>query len=422
MLIVCAAALTSCASQPDLQQRDLSSSARANDERLIVIAVHNEHALARARAGSTLRGYSSADNYSVSISAKRALLTLAADHHLQPLAEWPIDILEMQCVVFQIADGVDRDQLIAQLNADNRVELAQPLQSFFTESAAVSGDPYAGMQRDFAQMSLAAAHLQSVGKDVRIAVVDTGIDSQHPDLIGRVDKERNFVDSDPQQFHNDRHGTAVAGVIAASKDNGVGVVGIAPEAKLLALKACWQVAVNSAARCNSYTLAQALAAAIELRAQVINLSLTGPADPLLSALVNRAQAAGIVVVGAGNSATTAGFPGSSPHVIKVVRSGTTAAADTLNAPGSEVLTLAPNGRYDFASGDSIATAVVSGVVALLKSVRQSLDAAQITQLLNQSANLAHSNASQASTINACHALATLTGVNNCREPRIAETH
>ena len=102
-------------------------------------------------------------------------------------------------------------------------------------------DPYSSVQPGHERMDIASAHRWSRGRGVRIALIDTGLDSAHPDLRGRIDLERNFVDEDARRFQLDRHGTAIAGVIAANADNGVGIVGIAPEARLLALKACWQL-------------------------------------------------------------------------------------------------------------------------------------------------------------------------------------
>ena len=102
---------------------------------------------------------------------------------------------------------------------------------------------------------------------MRVAIIDTGIDFNHPDLAGQIVARRNFVDSDDAAFRLDRHGTAVAGVIAALADNHLGIVGIAPDSRLIALKACWQArATLAAATCNSFTLAQALQSAIDLRA------------------------------------------------------------------------------------------------------------------------------------------------------------
>ena len=106
----------------------------------------------------------------------------------------------------------------------------------------------------------------------------------HPDLRGRIVVARNFVDA--RDAVAELHGTAVAGIIGARADNGVGIVGVAPEAQLMALRACWQVPADAnAAVCSSFTLAKALQFAIDNNARVINLSLGGPRDRLLERLV-----------------------------------------------------------------------------------------------------------------------------------------
>ena len=135
---------------------------------------------------------------------------------------------------------------------------------------------------------------------MRVAVVDTGVDFDHPDLRGRVVKAQNFVDRvGDRNFTTDVHGTAVAGLIAATAGNGVGIVGVAPEAEIYALKACWQQPPGAReAVCNSYTLAKAVDFAIGQGVQVLNFSLAGPPDPLLGRLIGQALARGIVVVAA----------------------------------------------------------------------------------------------------------------------------
>jgi hypothetical protein len=377
--------------------------------RLIVVAVHNVP-VTPLRTGSTRRIYS-AGQYAVSASAQGDLLGLARDYQLQALSQWPIELLEMHCALFVIPADVNRDALLARLQTDARVQLAQPLHTFATQSTP-STDPYAAMQTGMQQMQLQAAHQQSQGHGVRVAVIDTGMDTTHPDLAGRIAAEYNVVDNNTTQFHQDRHGTAVAGVLAANKDNGVGMVGVAPQARLMSIKACWEVTAGSdAARCNSYTLAQAIAKAVAEHAQIINLSLTGPSDALLSALTERAIARGIVVVGAGSSAVTSGFPGNVSRVITAA-SDHSNQATMLHAPGEEVLTLAPGGRYDFASGDSLATAAISGVTALLIAKQHDLSSERLMQLLT-SASEALPKTNRSPVVNACRAVANLTGVDNC---------
>jgi subtilisin family serine protease len=277
----------------------------------------------------------------------------------------------------------------------------------FSPRAQSYNDPYLSVQRGFLSIDAAGAQQWSRGEKVRVAVVDTGVDARHPDFGGRVVVSRNFVDRDARRFGLDRHGTAVAGVISASANNSLGIVGVAPGVEIIALKACWQVDVaGDSARCNSLTLAQALAAAISEDAQVVNLSLAGPRDPLLNALVAAGTARGLLYVGASpGNAPADGFPGGTPGVISVDMAESAAPRNgVLRAPGREVVTLVPGGRYDFVSGSSLATAHVSGAVALLLGRDRRLDRAAVYRLLSQSES---SPAVAGTSINACLALARL---------------
>src|SRR3984957_13663160 len=191
--------------------------------------------------------------------------------------------------------------MLTALAHDRRIRLAEPLQSFATRTEGYN-DPYVGLQRGFQQMDVAEAHPWSRGEGVKVAIIDTGADTQHPDLRGNIATAANFVDADDQQFQRDRHGTEMAGVIAAVANNREGIVGIAPGARLLLFKACWQARVDAdAARCNSFTLARALVAALDAHAQIVNLSLAGPADLLLSDLIREGLRHGVLFVGAAPS-------------------------------------------------------------------------------------------------------------------------
>ena len=403
----CASGTGGMAARPE----SLAPATQANVANFIVLAVANDPDSVSARAGSTGRSYSANGSYAVSDGARRTLSDLTAEYRLQPVASWPIGLLRLNCAVLQLPPGVTREAMLERLRADHRVALAEPLQEYAVQTSGA--DPYAGVQAGNQRMDITQAHRVSRGRGVRIALIDTGLASNHPDLVGRIDAQRNFVDDDTARFQLDRHGTAIAGVIAANADNGIGITGIAPEARLLALKACWQLQDgHDDARCNSFTLAQALASAIELKARIINLSLTGPPDPLLAQLAERALRAGIIIVGPEGDAPS--FPGSLSHVLGVARSeDRTGVADVLQAPGREVLTLAPGGRYDFFSGSSIATGEITGITALLLAKESRLDASRAHALLSAATDTVQTAEGSMRSVNACRALAELSGSKDC---------
>src|SRR5690606_39267063 len=201
-----------------------------------------------------------------------------------------------------------------------------------------------------------------------------------------------FVGRRTMRPEEEPHGLAVAGVIAARANEALGTIGVAPGARLVALRACWHIdPVNAVG--NSLTLAQAIAAAIDPGAAVIQLSRTGPPDPLLHRLLAAAMERRIIVVGAvpdgalptAAGAATAAFPTSVPGVIPV-RSAELARGSsrgTVRAPGQEIATLRPGGGRAVASGSSLAAAHVSGAVALMLERRPGLDGSTARALLEE---------------------------------------
>jgi subtilisin family serine protease len=395
-IVIAALALGACATvRAPLATAAAASPAAMDSARDIVLAVANPIDPPATHAGSTLLGYTPPANYGAGQRAASLLATLKQQYGLREVTGWPIKALGLYCLVLEPPPGVERDALIKALNEDERVQLAQPLQDYAVYSDdppaadARSGvhhynDPYADLQRGFVETDAARAHATSQGRGVRVAVVDTGADLNHPDLQGRIADQHNTVDADADRFNRDAHGTEVAGIIAAAGDNHVGIVGIAPKATLSLYKACWYGDDRqTGARCNSFTLAKALAAVLDTDARIVNLSLGGPADPLLGKLLDVLLKQGRLVVAAlPPDGRVGGFPDNAPGVI-VVRAGSASNAppDVVSAPGKDILTTQPGGGYDFSSGSSMAAAHVSGILALLLAVAPELDAASAKQLL-----------------------------------------
>jgi hypothetical protein len=394
-------ALAGCASQS--RAPDARTAFAGAAEQYIVVTVRNPEALL-PRAGSTLRDYDQAPSYRASPAARSELRALASAHGLSEVDGWPIQALGVHCVVFKLPAGLALADAIRQLERDRRVESVQPLNSFQTLSTP--SEPYRELQRNLDSMQVKQAHAWSRGGNVRVAVIDTGIDAAHPDLSGRVILQKNFVD-ESAPMPPEQHGTAVAGLIAARDDNREGIAGIAPAASVLGLKACWHhESTSGIAVCNTFTLAKALVAAVDAKSAIVNLSLGGPPDPLLQRLVDYGAKRGVIYVGA-QSDRERGFPCSLANVICVGSAGRLSDGPQLFAPGNEVLTLLPGGRYDFVSGSSLAAASVSAGVALLLARDSALTAQSALRLLTPNAD------ERAVSINVCQALSRLLRKQGC---------
>lgn len=443
----CLAALSACSGIPVVRSDANAGGMLTSDAaRLIVVVLDNSSAALRPEAGSTPHGYEPAGAYAQSDRARATATQLARSYGMTALREWPIAPLRVDCLVFRLPANVDRADVLRRLARDRRVQLAQPLQQFatlaqaaeatspsstagtaatasITNTASASNasstpagynDPYLPLQWGFSAMQIAAAQRFSRGQGVTVAVIDTGADVEHPDLAGRVQLARNFVDRDAHAFAADPHGTLVAGIIAAVPNNHLGIVGVSPDARLQIFKACEPVGPSAlAAQCNSFTLALALSAAIEGDAQIVNLSLTGPADPLLQRLVVQGQQRGMIFVGAvPPDGSLSGFPLVVPGVVAAQESERAApAAPVLPAPGNEVLSLTPAGHYDFASGSSFAAAQISGALAVLRAGAPRASASQLLAALRRSVE---TNPAHGSTVNLCTALAIVQPLDACQ--------
>jgi hypothetical protein len=384
------------------------------ENRLILVTFPSTAAGGVMTAGSTRKLYRSMQGYNGSLFDAKTAYSLAEKYGVRKLSEWPIATLSIHCVVYEVPEVTDMDDVIARLQKDPAVESVQRMRHFRVQSQ-IYNDPYWNLQYGMQSMGVQNAHLWSRGEGVQVAVIDTGVDIRHPELVANVQDTHNFVEDAPEFFNRDIHGTAIAGVIAAATGNGVGVVGVAPKVRLMALKACWQEKPNSSvAVCNSFTLAQALSYAIEHGADILNMSLSGPEDPLLNRLVEAALRKNIIVVGAYDDC--AAFPSSIPGVIAVAaHSAATKQAcgrksgPQLYAPGTDIITTLPGNRYDFMSGNSLAAAHATGAIALLLE-RKKLSSQEILGLLNTPASL-----QPGSSLNACSALAKLIGTKEgCR--------
>jgi subtilisin family serine protease len=375
-------------------------------DRQVVITVANPVAPSLGAAGSTWNGWTWSGGYKPSLGASRLAADIGRDYGLVEIDVWPIALLGVYCVVFVVPEDAARAEILRALDRDPRVVLAQPLQTFSTsaEPASTSADPYEPLQYSLAALQIDRSHPWSTGKGVRVAVVDTGAQLDHPDIQRRIRRHRDYAGRVGDLFSDDVHGTAVTGGIAAQAGNHIGIVGVAPDASILLYKACWpDTDEPGIARCNSFTLARALGAASDARADVVNLSLTGPRDPLLEQMVTALIGDGVLVVGA-DPGVSSGFPASVDGVLSAHDAAQAGVPGAFVAPGVDILTTVPHSGYAYQSGSSLSAANLSGIAALLLEVEADLSPDRIREVLRS----AHrGDPGGAGSLSACVALSRL---------------
>jgi len=349
-----------------------------------------------------------ADGYRADGRTTRKALArdLARDQGLVLREDWAMPVLGLDCFVLEAADPAAAARAVSALSRDPRVESVQPMQRFHVLASADRGsDPLYPAQPAAARWHLAELHRYATGQGVRIAVIDSGVDTGHPDLRGQVAIDRNFVDAGPPLAET--HGTEVAGIIAARAGNGIGIAGIAPQAQLLALRACWQQDAASA-QCNSFTLAKALQFAISNKAQVLNLSLGGAPDTLLARLLDAALQRGITVVAAVDPrADGGGFPASHPGVLAVTDTQPgPMGIPALRVAGNGVPAPIPGDGWTVVDGTSFAAAQLSGLVALVRQRAPRMDNARMRALLETRA-AASAGTDRVADVDACAVLSRL---------------
>lgn len=308
-------------------------------------------------------------------------------HGLRKVAQWSVKALGVEAIVAEFKRDRPVEDVLNALQADQRVESVQRVNTY---ELLTYNDTYFHLQNTVPQADLESVHDTVTGKGVRVAVVDTGVDREHPELSGRIIYSENYVSHDQADFDNDEHGTAVAGVIASAANNELGIVGVAPESKLMIFKACAQNDLTRKASCDSFSLMKALVDVLRQEPDILNLSLAGANDPLLSRLVSAIQAKGTIVIAAVDHRTGRNsFPASIPGVIPVSSAFQFdfdwMPENGVLAPGSEVLTTTPGATYAFRSGSSMSTAFVAGVAALLKEKQPNLSARELSRQLDETA-------------------------------------
>lgn len=314
-------------------------------------------------SGQLNTGAGTADNVGASQILIQAVLR---SHGLRKVSQFRLHALNLEAVVADIGERQSLSEVVEALTQDNRVSSVETVKNFKLMSY---NDPYYSLQNTVVSDRIEHIHTLTTGKNVTVGMVDTGVDRLHPELRGRIVYSKNLVSHDQDAFDLDEHGTAVAGVIGSKANNDLGIVGVAPDVGLMVFKACHQDRQTRKTGCDSVSIIKALNDVLIQKPDILNLSLSGPQDPIIERLLKRAYRDGIILVGAVDEKglLEESFPARMPEVIAV---GTTFTSgeqvDMVRAPGTDILTTAPGSTYGFKTGSSMATAYVSGIIALMK--------------------------------------------------------
>lgn len=296
--------------------------------------------------------------------------------------------------VYKVPEGETVEAALEKLRKDSNVVYAEPnyvYQAFDLAPKRTVNDPKFNELWGLTKIQAPAAWDITTGKsEILVAVVDTGVDYHHPDLQGQVVKGPDFGNNDADPMDDQGHGTHVAGTIAALGDNGTGVVGVAYNTKVLAIKV-----LGSDGSGDMAAIAKGILKAEEMGAKVINLSLGGSQDArTIKDAVDQVTAKGVLVVAAaGNENTTQNtYPAAYPNVLAVGATDTSDRRASFSnygtyvdvaAPGTKILSTTEK-AYKSHDGTSMASPHVAGVAALLLAQKADLTPEQLRGLLEAS--------------------------------------
>jgi len=350
-------------------QPDAAATAPTERRVMVMLKLGADH----YRAGSDYGG-----PYGDAMAGKarlRLARQIARANGLTLIEAWPMQMIGVDCVIMSVPDGRSVQDVADTLTNLPGVAWSQPYNEFHMQASGPStpiryNDRLYAAQPSAAMWNIGRLHQVATGRGVTIAIVDSRIETTHPDLAGQIAASPDF--STAQRRGGEQHGTGVAGIIAARPNNALGIAGIAPGARILGLRACWEQPYGGATICDTLSLAKALTYALENGADVINLSLTGPQDRLLQTLIGVAIRRGATVVAAVDTHSPgASFPAFVSGVIPVADERLPARLPTVYiAPGRDIPTTEPEGKWSIVSGSSFAAAHVSGLAALLRQLEK----------------------------------------------------
>jgi subtilisin family serine protease len=315
----------------------------------------------------------------------------ADDVDLEIVRDFTMQGLGLRVYLMRLGDGTEPDKVFEAAAADRRAAWVQPNFIYRTsqDPASAASDQQYALRRMRADI---AATQAGGGQGIRIALIDSGVDTTHESLAGATISAIDVVDDGSAAA--EVHGTVLASILVGQGP----LHGIAPRAELIAIRAFREVeAKQGLAESSSFLLALGIETAIRQHARIANLSLTGPQDRLVSQLVSEALLNKVsVIAAAGNAGPRAAppYPAAQDGVIAVTatdmkdrlfKDANRGDYISVAAPGVDILGARPGGGYDFFSGTSMATGYASGLAALLMSHQPALGVVKLRRAMEDSA-------------------------------------
>lgn len=259
------------------------------------------------------------------------------------------------------------------------------------KSTFVANDPYLGSQWHLAKVNATTAWNTTQGAGVTIAILDSGVDASAADLIPNLVAGYNSYDNNTNTADVCGHGTAVAGTAAASTNNGIGVAGVAGQAKIMPVRIAYFDTTSNSCYAYYSTIASGLTYAADHGARVANISYGGVAgsSSIISAANYMKSKNGLVFVSAGNNGinenitpTTSMIPISATDSNDAITSWSSYGSFVaLAAPGVGIYTTSMGGAYQAWNGTSFSSPLTAGVAALMMSANPALDGQTIENTL-----------------------------------------
>lgn len=284
--------------------------------------------------------------------------------------------------------GTGEEEWVDELRQNPLVESVSPNQK--VKAARAPNDPLLPNQHYLKQIRAEEAWDVATGSDLVIAVVDTGVDHNHPDLAGKLLPGINLVEPGTYPDDDNGHGTNVAGVIAASADNDKGMAGILWNARIMPIKA-----LEADGNGDEDKLGEGIRYAVQNGARVVVLSLgLNKQSAYMEQVVAEAELAGVLLVAAsGNEGDAVKYPAAYDTVLAVGGVSPDNIRDPLSNYGPELDLVAPwmvfttvrGGAYDYRDGTSMAAPQAAAAAALAWATHPGLKPAELRNLMKQTA-------------------------------------